>query len=159
MQRTMFVFLLLLGTTLRSTPAGSRAQNPQPATATKTAIEAVLSKQQTAWNHGDVVEFMEGYWNSPELSFAGPGGIMRGYQLVLSHYKQSYPDRAAMGQLDFSDLQIRALGDNAALVLGKWHLQRQAGDVGGVFSLVFERFAEGWKIVHDHTSRAAETHP
>jgi len=37
-------------------------------------------------------------------------------------------------------------------VLGHWHLKRDSGDVGGVFSLVWQRFPEGWKIVHDHTS-------
>ena len=26
------------------------------------------------------------------------------------------------------------------------------GDIGGVFSLVWQRFPEGWRIVHDHTS-------
>jgi hypothetical protein len=31
-------------------------------------------------------------------------------------------------------------------------LARQKGDVGGVFSLVLERFPEGWRIIHDHTS-------
>jgi ketosteroid isomerase-like protein len=44
------------------------------------------------------------------------------------------------------------LGPDAVLVLGHWHLTRTKGDVGGVFSLVWQRFPEGWRIVHDHTS-------
>jgi ketosteroid isomerase-like protein len=70
----------------------------------------------------------------------------------MARYKKNYPDRAAMGQLDFSGLEFRFLGPDAALVLGRWHLKRDKGDIGGVFSLVWQRFPEGWKIVHDHTS-------
>jgi uncharacterized protein (TIGR02246 family) len=116
------------------------------------AIFAVLTAQQTAWNRGDVDAFLEGYWRSPELTFSGTSGVARGWDGVLARYRKSYPDRAAMGQLDFSGLEFRFLGPDAALVLGRWHLKRDKDDIGGVFSLVWQRFPEGWKIVHDHTS-------
>jgi ketosteroid isomerase-like protein len=161
MNRTMGFFLLVLalGLTLSATPAGSGAEQPGHPASPQAAIEVLLKSQQAAWNNGDVDEFMHGYWNSPQLSFAGSAGLTRGYAMVLAHYKQSYPNRAAMGQLEFTDLEVRALGDNAALVLGKWHLERQTGKLGGVFSLVCQRFSDGWKIVHDHTSQSAEEHP
>jgi uncharacterized protein (TIGR02246 family) len=120
--------------------------------ADRTAIDAVLRAQQAAWNQGDVDAFLTGYWHSPELTFSGSSGVSRGWDGVLARYKKNYPDRAAMGQLDFSQLEFRFLGRDAALVLGRWHLQRDQGDIGGVFSLVWERFPEGWKIIHDHTS-------
>jgi ketosteroid isomerase-like protein len=116
------------------------------------AIQGVLVAQQEAWNRGDVDAFMAGYWRSPELSFSGSSGISRGWDEVLARYKKNYPDRAAMGQLDFSNLEFRFLGVNHALVLGRWHLKREKGEIGGVFSLVWERFPEGWRIIHDHTS-------
>lgn len=116
------------------------------------AIHNVLDAQEKAWNRGDVDAFLEGYWHSPDLTFSGRGGIARGWDGVLARYKKIYPDRAAMGQLDFSGLEFRFLGKDAALVLGHWHLARLQGDVGGVFSLVWQRFPEGWRIVHDHTS-------
>ncbi len=121
------------------------------------AITKILDTQQKAWNQGDVDAFLEGYWHSPELTFSGSGGIARGWDGVLARYRKNYPDRAAMGQLDFSGLEFRFLGADAALVLGRWHLTRAQGDVGGVFSLVWQRFPEGWRIVHDHTSAVAET--
>ena len=124
--------------------------------ADRAAITAVLEAQQTAWNRGDIDAFLAGYWHSAELTFSGTGGIARGWHGVLARYKRNYPDRATMGQLDFSDLEFRFLGPYAALVLGKWHLKREKGDAGGVFSLVWERFPEGWKIIHDHTSAVAE---
>ena len=116
------------------------------------AINDVLSAQQAAWNRGDVDAFLVGYWPSPELTFSGSSGVSRGWDGVLARYKKSYPNHAAMGQLDFSDLEFRYLGPEAALVLGQWHLKRESGDIGGVFTLVWQKFPDGWKIIHDHTS-------
>ncbi len=120
--------------------------------ADRATITAALNAQQAAWNRGDVDAFLVGYWHSSELTFSGSSGVSRGWDGVMARYKKNYPDRAAMGQLDFSGLEFRFLGPDAALVLGRWHLKRDKGDIGGVFSLVWLRFPEGWKIVHDHTS-------
>ena len=116
------------------------------------SINEVLRAQQAAWNRGDVDAFLIGYWRSPELTFSGGNGVSRGWDGVLARYKKSYPDHAAMGQLEFSDLEFRFLGPDAALVLGQWHLKRESGDIGGVFTLVWQKFPDGWKIIHDHTS-------
>ena len=118
----------------------------------RTAIVKILEAQQDHWNRGNVDAFLEGYWHSPDLTFSGSGGIARGWDGVRARYKKNYPDRAAMGHLDFSGLEFRFLGKDAALVLGHWHLARAQGDIGGVFSLVWQRFPEGWRIIHDHTS-------
>ena len=123
--------------------------------ADRKAITAVLNAQQLAWNRGDVDAFLVGYWHSNGLTFSGSGGVSRGWDGVLARYKKNYPDRVAMGELDFSDLEFRFLGPDAALVLGRWHLKRE-NEVGGVFSLVWQRFPDGWKIIHDHTSAVAE---
>ena len=134
--------------------SGTRAKTFARETARddRAAIEAVLNAQQIAWNQGDVDAFLVGYWHSPELTFSGSGGVSRGWDGVLARYRKNYPDRIAMGHLDFSQLEFRFLGPDAALVLGHWHLKRDNGDIGGVFSLVWQRFPEGWKIIHDHTS-------
>ena len=116
------------------------------------SINEVLSAQQVAWNRGDVDSFLIGYWRSPDLTFSGGNGVSRGWDGVLARYKKSYPNHAAMGQLEFSGLEFRFLGPDAALVLGQWHLKREGGDIGGVFTLVWQKFPDGWKIIHDHTS-------
>jgi ketosteroid isomerase-like protein len=120
----------------------------------RTAIVALLTAQQSNWNRGDIRAFMAGYWNSPELTFAGSKGFTRGWQPVMERYEKTYSDKAAMGTLEFSELEVRPLGPDAALVLGRWHLQRQAGDIGGIFTLVFKKFPEGWRIIHDHTTQS-----
>jgi uncharacterized protein (TIGR02246 family) len=127
--------------------------------ADRNAINAVLNAQQSAWNRGDVDAFLLGYWHSNDLTFSGSSGVSRGWDAVLARYKKNYPDRAAMGQLDFSELEFRFLGPDAALVLGRWHLKREKEDLGGVFTLVWQRFPDGWKIIHDHTSAVAPTKP
>lgn len=142
----------LLGARFISASGKPGAQKPQDTD--RTAILAVLTTQQNDWNKGDIPGFMAGYWNSTELTFAGTRGFTRGWQPVMERYTKSYADKAAMGTLDFKELEIRSLGPDAAMVLGKWHLQRQAGDVGGIFTLVFQRFPEGWRIVHDHTTQS-----
>jgi beta-aspartyl-peptidase (threonine type) len=121
------------------------------------AIEQVLRYQEAAWNRGDTEAFLEGYWHSPKLTFSGSSGTARGWDAVRVRYKKNYPDRETMGQLDFSDLEFTFLGTDAALVLGHWHLARAKGDVSGVFSLVWRRFPEGWRIIHDHTTAVADT--
>jgi beta-aspartyl-peptidase (threonine type) len=60
-----------------------------------------------------------------------------------------------MGHLEFSGLRIEMLGPEAAFVRGEWHLTMPDGKAPhGLFTLIFRKFPEGWKIVHDHTSVA-----
>ncbi len=116
------------------------------------AIRAVLEAQVAAWNRGDIDGFMKGYWSSPATTFAGSSGVKRGWQAVLDRYRHDYPGREAMGKLEFSNLEITTLSSDAALVLGHWQLERAHDRPGGVFTLIFRKFPEGWRIIHDHTS-------
>lgn len=133
-------------------PTAARQEKAQNA---DVALRALLAAQSADWNRGDIDAFMRGYWNSPDITFAGASGVSRGWQTVLDHYHKNYPDRATMGHLDFSEIEITPLGNDAALILGRWHLNRDAGPVGGIFTLVARRFPEGWRIIHDHTSTDA----
>jgi beta-aspartyl-peptidase (threonine type) len=151
--------VLLLTILLALSAKRGFATAAQQRDADRTAIQAVITAQQAAWNRGDIDAFLVAYWHSPELTFSGSSGVSRGWDGVLARYKKNYPNRAAMGELDFSDLEFRFLGPDAALVLGKWHLKREKGDIGGVFTLVWQRFPEGWRIVHDHTSAVPPANP
>jgi beta-aspartyl-peptidase (threonine type) len=57
-----------------------------------------------------------------------------------------------MGQLTFRELEIELLGPDSAVVRGRWQLRRTKDNPGGLFTLIFKRLPEGWRIVHDHTS-------
>jgi ketosteroid isomerase-like protein len=154
--RKGLIFGLLLMCLTLGAHSSTLKQSDSERQTERAAIATILDAQQKAWNQGNVDAFLEGYWHSPDLTFSGSNGITRGWDSVLARYKKTYPDSTAMGRLDFSNLEFRFLGKDAALVLGTWHLSRVQGDIGGVFSLVWQRFPEGWRIIHDHTSAVAE---
>jgi len=118
----------------------------------KNEIVTVLTAQTAEWNAGSIDGFMRGYWNSPELVFLSGDNVTKGWQPTIERYKKNYDSRAKMGILTFSNLEIEVLSKNAAVVLGSWALAREKDNPKGKFTLVFRKFKDGWKIVHDHTS-------
>lgn len=115
-------------------------------------IKEVMTRQTAAWNRGDIDGFMQGYWKSENLVFVSGANVTKGWQPTLDRYKKNYDSRAKMGGLTFSDLEVEVLSKDSAVVLGSWSLKRENDSPGGKFTLVFRRFKDGWKIVHDHTS-------
>lgn len=118
-------------------------------------IEGVLQEQARAWNQGDIELFMQSYWASADLTFSSGGKVTRGWQSTLEGYRRRYPTPEAMGQLEFDELEISPLSNRVALVLGRWHLNREE-PIGGAFSLVMKKEKGRWLIIHDHTSRDAK---
>ncbi|MCI4668156.1 MAG: DUF4440 domain-containing protein [Bacteroidia bacterium] len=116
------------------------------------AVRAELQRQQDCWNKGDINCFMTGYWNDPKLLFVGSKGVNEGWDATLKRYQKSYPNKAAMGKLDFEILRLEKLGPKSAFMLGKWHLTREIGDAGGHFTLVWKKIDGKWLIVADHSS-------
>ena len=143
---TLSILLALLGGCSRN---GALREN-----GLKEEIRALMDQGEAAWNRGSIEGYLETYWNSPDLRFASGGKVTFGWQETLDGYLKRYPDRAAMGRLVFSDLDIRVLSDDAALVFGAWRLDRENDRPQGLFTLQLRRFDEGWRIVHDHTSSA-----
>ena len=124
------------------------------ATPQELGVIKVLLAQERAWNAGDIDGFASGYKNSPDTLFIG-SHISRGHDELLNEYHKNYPNRDAMGTLSFSELEVHPLGETYAVVIGKYHLDRNkkaGGNADGLFSLVFEKTDAGWKIVVDHTT-------
>ena len=117
------------------------------------AIRKVLETQAKAWNEGKIDAFTEHYWKSEKLTFSSGGKTTRGWEQMLARYKKRYSTREKMGKLRFSQLEITLLGKEAALVLGRWHVQRKGDDLKGNFSLVLRKIKGRWVIIHDHTSQ------
>lgn len=116
------------------------------------AIKAVMEKQTAAWNKGDIDGFMKGYWRSENLVFVSGDNVTKGWQQTTDRYKNSYNTREKMGVLTFSDIEINVLGKDSAVVLGRWKVAHPPKDSQGRFTLIFRKFKDGWKIIHDHTS-------
>ena len=119
------------------------------------AIRAVLEAQTAAWNRGDLEGFMDGYARSPDIVFISGDSLTHGWQTVLDRYKKGYATREKMGALQFSDLDVKIISKDAAVVTGRWQLTRDKDTPKGRFTLIFRRRNEGWRIVHDHTSSAS----
>jgi uncharacterized protein (TIGR02246 family) len=124
------------------------------------AIRAAIDAQAAAWNRADIPAFMQTYENSPETTFIGQT-LRKGYGPILERYKSAYSTPEQMGVLTFGNIDVRLLNGSCgkpefAVVTGTFHLQRTAkGEAkkdDGIFSLVWRKGADGWKIIVDHTS-------
>jgi len=117
----------------------------------KTEIQTILTKQNESWNKGDIEGFMEYYWKSENFTFQSGNKRLSGWHSLLSRYKENYPPEK-MGTLTFSDLDIRVLSKDIAYVLGRWKIIEKDSFKEGLFTILFQRMPDGWKIIHDHTS-------
>jgi uncharacterized protein (TIGR02246 family) len=124
------------------------------------AIRQAMASQQAAWNRGDVEAFMHTYKDAPDTTFMG-STVRKGYRAILESYRKHYATRAQMGRLTFSDVDVRLLPGAGgevryAVTTGRFHLDRaahgEAAQDDGVYSLLWEKTAGGWKIILDHTS-------
>ncbi|MCU0227041.1 MAG: nuclear transport factor 2 family protein [Bryobacterales bacterium] len=125
-----------------------------PSADPRAEVLAVMESQQAAWNAGDLNTFLDGYQRSADITFVGRE-VARGFDGLQARYQRTYGDREKMGTLTFSELEHRALGADAAMVLGRFALARSdqgGGPASGRFTVVFRNTPQGWKIIHDHTS-------
>jgi ketosteroid isomerase-like protein len=154
MMKSFFsAFLVLVFVAIGGPVRSEPRQSGKPDAKATAAIRAVLYAQAAAWNRGDVAGYMDGYDRS-STELVGGDTITRGWQTVLDRYRGKYNSKEKMGVLTFSDLEIRILSKDAALVLGRWHLQRASDEPHGLFTLLFRKTKAGWRIVHDHSSSA-----
>lgn len=131
--------------------------SPNPAESSPTApklILQVIEEQKQAWNRGDIEGYMQGYAKRPTTSFASGDNMTTGWQETLDRYRIGYDTKEKMGQLEFRELKVEMVSEDAAMVTGRWELQREKDRPHGLFTLLFRKLPEGWRIVHDHTSAA-----
>ena len=115
-------------------------------------IRNILTRQNRAWNQGNLDSFMVGYWNNDSLLFIGSSGPRYGYETTLNGYKKSYPDTAHMGFFTSTIISMKKLANDFYFVVGKWQLQRSVGDVSGYYTLLFRKIKGHWVIIADHSS-------
>jgi ketosteroid isomerase-like protein len=143
MTRTLLTTLFLLTLT---TTAFTQAPKDEA------AIRSIMANQVDAWNKGNIDAFMKGYWNNDSLVFIGKSGASYGYHQALANYKKNYSGPDQMGKLFFDLLRVKRLSADYYFVIGKWFLKRKAGDINGIYTLLFHKINGQWRIVVDHTS-------
>ena len=141
-----FAFILVANFSL------AQSKPIRPAGVDEIAIRQLLNDQIQAWNRGDIESFMKTYWESDSLMFIGKSGVTYGWTNTLNNYKKNYPDTIAMGKLSFNILSVKPLSFEYFHVVGKWHLQRSIGDLGGHYNLLLRKIKGRWVIIADHSS-------
>lgn len=154
--RRTSLYLVLIAATVGLAPQYLHAQAPPLHTATQQELDVikVLLAQEAAWNRGDLEGFTKGYKNSPDTLFI-TRQVFRGVDGMIDEYRHNYPNKAAMGTLSFSELEVHTLDEKFAICIGKYQLERSkkvGGNADGIFSLIFEKTDQGWKIILDHTT-------
>jgi beta-aspartyl-peptidase (threonine type) len=135
-------------------PANAAIAASAETTVATTAIGTELQAQVAAWNRGDLEGYMQGYWNSPQLTFFAGRRESAGWEAAYRRYRAAYLGKdKEMGKLEFSRLRIEVLSPETAFVRGAWQLTMKNGTTRrGLFTVVLKNFTEGWRIIHDHSS-------
>jgi uncharacterized protein (TIGR02246 family) len=122
-------------------------------------IRAMLANSVKTWNTGDLKAFVTDYEDSPDTTFVGRTITRGGRDAILGRYQRSYTTREKMGTLKFSEIVVRPLTDNLAVVTGRFDLTRTeagGGNAAGRYTLIVRKSGGEWKILHDHTSALSQ---
>jgi uncharacterized protein (TIGR02246 family) len=111
-----------------------------------------MEASAAGWNDGDMARFLNVY--AGDAVFVTKDGLVRGKAAIAARYDRNYgPDTAKRGRLSFRMLGFRRVDAAHQMLWARWTLDYAGGkQIGGMTSLLFERQADGWKIVSDHSS-------
>ena len=128
---------------------GAEAQGPD---ATRGEIQALVEESATAWNRGDLDGHLAD--NADSISFMTRQGPIVGKAKTADALRRSFfREGKPVQQLRFEQVTIRPLGDDHALVVGRFILDGGGQpEHSGWFSTIWERQAGGWRVIHDHSS-------
>jgi ketosteroid isomerase-like protein len=117
----------------------------------ETAIITAMKNSENDWNKGDLDSFMKMYISSSTMMMpTGPAG----FSTIKELYEKKYFNGKMPKQnLHYDELKVTMLGDNYALLTGKFTLSgNNLPERSGRYSLVMIYTKDGWKILHDHSS-------
>jgi uncharacterized protein (TIGR02246 family) len=132
---------LILSTPAAAGPADDRA-----------AILTVIARMEQSWNRGDFRGYMAGFKN-PDVVFVSGGKFQDGWQGTLDHYVRDYgASPATRGTLHFYDMKVELLAGDAAMLVGRYHLERPNHAAEGVNTRLFRKIDGRWLITLNHVS-------
>jgi len=114
------------------------------------AITMAMENSANEWNKGNLKAFMDMYDPSATMMMPrGPVGLDSIRSLYVNKYfKGNMPKQ----NLRYTDMKVRLLGDNYALLTGGFTLYgNNLPERSGRYSLVLTLTKNGWKILHDHS--------
>jgi len=117
------------------------------------AIEAVMNAQADAWSRGDLDGYLDYFWRDPRLYYASVNTVVRGWDALRESYARRYGEGAQLGHLQFSNVEIELLGEDAAKVSGRFEVTNAAYPATGTYLIVLRKFTDvGWKVVSDQVT-------
>jgi ketosteroid isomerase-like protein len=116
-------------------------------------LKAQLERAADDWNRGDLDGFLSDYAPESTTTFIDGRRARHGMAFIRENYAPRFAPGARRDSLHFEALEARGLSPTLALLTARFILHR-GGVVtaSGPFTLVMERRAAGWKILHDHSS-------
>jgi uncharacterized protein (TIGR02246 family) len=104
-----------------------------------------------AWNAGDMPGHVAPYADSATMMTGrGPAGGRERIAEMLT--RAFWQDGRPLQQLRFEQVLVRPLGADGAVVTGRFILSGgERAEASGWFTTAWERTADGWRIVHDHS--------
>ena len=119
--------------------------------ADEAAIRALFDTTAAGWNRGDLAAYMSAYADS--ASGNGAAGFDRSKADIERTMRAGFWRNGRPAQtLRYEQLGVRVLGHDYALVRGKFVLS--GGDLPertGLFSTVWARTSDGWRMINDHS--------
>ncbi|MGQ0702936.1 MAG: YybH family protein [Gemmatimonadales bacterium] len=116
-------------------------------------IRAALAASADAFNRGDLDGHLAIYVeDATMMTSTGP---RPGRDRIKAGFSTRYfgPDGKPYQQLRFDSLAVHAMGSTHAYGTARWSLTGGGRpDLGGWFTLIWEKRPEGWRVLHDHTS-------
>ena len=128
--------------------------SPSPASpkSERAAILSVIARMEAAWNRGDFRGYMSGF-QYPDVVFVSGGKFQQGWQGTLDHYIRDYggsPGRR--GKLHFYDMKVELLAPDAAMLIGRYRLERTGRVTEGINTRLFRKRRGQWRISMNHVS-------
>jgi beta-aspartyl-peptidase (threonine type) len=124
-----------------------------PSTPLTAQVTSQLDRAAADWNRGDLEAFLSDYAPDSSTTFVDGRRARRGFAFIRQHYAPRFAPGARRDSLHFEEIAARPLSPTLALITARFILMR--GDTvtaSGPFTLVMEQRADGWRILHDHSS-------
>jgi ketosteroid isomerase-like protein len=118
----------------------------------RAAILGVIGKMEAAWNRGDFRGYMAGF-KRPDVVFVSGGKYQQGWQGTLDHYIRDYGGSAERrGRLHFYEMKVDSLAPDAAMLIGRYRLERPGRVTHGINTRLFRKIGGRWLIAMNHVS-------
>jgi uncharacterized protein (TIGR02246 family) len=153
--RASFLLVATLLAACRGSAQPAAAPSPGSGTAALTRqITAQLERAAADWNQGDLDGFMSDYARESTTTYVDGRRARAGFDYIRGVYAARFAPGAQRDSLHFEEIVVRPLSPSLALVTARFILQRGSEiSASGPFTLVMEERPQGWKILHDHSSR------